>query len=101
MILSISKEEVDDLNINYIINNLIKNGDVKQENVPRWWESKADIWFQMTISLIYYRFIVRFTIGLDFLFIQSLLQFFLEQMSLYILPHSLAMYIYSHIRLTK
>ena len=44
-------------------NNLIKNGDDKLWNVPRWWESTADIWVQMTISLLYYRFIVRFTIG--------------------------------------
>ena len=35
----------------------------------------------MTISFIYYRFIVRFTIGLEFLFTQFHLQFFLEQMS--------------------
>ena len=35
----------------------------------------------MTISLIYYRFIVRFTMGLEFLFIQFLLQLFLVQMS--------------------
>ena len=48
---------------------------------PRWWESKADIWVQMTISLIYYRFIVRFTIGLEFIFILFLLKFFLAQMS--------------------
>ena len=44
-------------------------------------ESKTDIWVQVTISLIYYRFIVRFTIGLVFLFITFLLQFFLAQMS--------------------
>ena len=35
----------------------------------------------MTISLIYYRFIVRFTIGLELLFIPFLLKFFLAQMS--------------------
>ena len=35
----------------------------------------------MTISLIYYRFIVRLTIGLEFLFMLFLLQFFLAQMS--------------------
>ena len=35
----------------YIISNLIKNCDVKLGNVPRWWESKGDIWDQMTISL--------------------------------------------------
>ena len=81
MLLSICKEEVDNLNINYIINNLIRNADVKLDNVPRWWESKADIWVQMTISLIYYRFKVRFTKGLVFLFLQYLLQFFLAQMS--------------------
>ena len=52
MMLSIYKEEVDKLDKKYIINNLIKNGDVKLGNVPRWWESKADIWVQMTISLI-------------------------------------------------
>ena len=34
----------------------------------------------MTISLIYYRFIVRFTLGLEFLFIAFLLQFFLAHM---------------------
>ena len=38
-------------------------------------------WVQVTISLIYYRFIVRFTIGLEFLFITLLLQFFVAQMS--------------------
>ena len=81
MILSIYKEEVGNLDIKYIINNLIKNGDVKLENVSRCWESKVDIWVQITISLIYYRFIVRFTIGLEFLFIQFHLQFFLVQMS--------------------
>ena len=43
--------------------------------------SKADIWVQMTISFIYYRFIVQFTIGLEFLFITFLLQFFLAHMS--------------------
>ena len=35
----------------------------------------------MTISEIYYKFIVWFTIGLEFLFITFLLQFFLVQMS--------------------
>ena len=35
----------------------------------------------MTISLIYYRVIVRFTIGLEFIFIQFHLQFFLAHMS--------------------
>ena len=61
MMLSICKEDVDNLDIQYMINNLIKNGDVKLGNVPRWSESKADIWVQMSISLIYYRFIVRYT----------------------------------------
>ena len=36
MILSIYKEEVDNLDMKYIVNNFIKNGDVKLENVPRW-----------------------------------------------------------------
>ena len=36
---------------------------------------------QVTISLIYYRFIVRFTIGLTFLIITFLLQFFMAHMS--------------------
>ena len=40
MILLTCKEGVDNLDMKYIINNLIKNGDVKLENVPRWWESK-------------------------------------------------------------
>ena len=35
----------------------------------------------MTISLIYHRFIVRFTIALEFLFLLFLLQFFLAHMS--------------------
>ena len=39
----------------YIVNNFIKNGDVKLENVPRWGKSKTDIWGQVTISLIFYR----------------------------------------------
>ena len=81
MMLSICKEEVDNLDMKCIINNLIKNVDVKLWNVPGWWESKVDIWVKMTISLIYYRFIVRFTMGLKFLFIQFFLQFFLAQMS--------------------
>ena len=75
------KVSVDNLEIKYIIHNLINNGDVKLRNVPRWWESKADIWVQMTFSFIYYRFIVRFTLGLELLFIQFLLQFFLAHMS--------------------
>ena len=79
--LSNRREEVDHLDMKYIINHLIKNGDVKLGNVPRWWESKADIWVQMSISLIYYRFIVRFIIGLELLFITFLLQLFLPQMS--------------------
>ena len=81
VILSIYKEEVDHLDMKYIVNNLIKNGDVKLENVQRWEESETGIWVQMTISLIYYRFIVQFTIGLAFLFITFLLQFFLAQIS--------------------
>ena len=36
MILSIYKEEVDNLDMKYIVNNVIKNGDVKLGNVPRW-----------------------------------------------------------------
>ena len=59
MILSIYKEEVDNLDMKYIVS------DVELENVPRWWESKTDIWVLVPISLIYYRFIVRFTIGLE------------------------------------
>ena len=43
MMLSICKEEVDNLDMKYIINNLIKNVDVKLWNVPRWWESKGDM----------------------------------------------------------
>ena len=50
--LSIYKEEVDNLDIKYIMNNLIKNGDVELGNVPMWWESKAGICVQMTMSLI-------------------------------------------------
>ena len=67
MMLSICKEEVVNLDMKCIINNLIRNGDVKLGNVPRWWESKADVWVHMTILLIYYRFIVQFTIGLELL----------------------------------
>ena len=52
MIVSIYKEEVDNLDMQYKVNNFIKNGDVKLENVPRWGESKADIWVQVTISLM-------------------------------------------------
>ena len=36
MILSIYKEEVDNLDIKSIVINFINNGDVKLENVPRW-----------------------------------------------------------------
>ena len=36
MILSIYEEEVDNLDIKYIVNNIIKNDDVKLENIPRW-----------------------------------------------------------------
>ena len=35
-ILSIYKEDGDNLNMKYIVNNFIKNGDIKLENVPRW-----------------------------------------------------------------
>ena len=35
MNLSFYKEEVDNLDMKYIVNNFIKNGDVKLENVPR------------------------------------------------------------------
>ena len=72
MMLSICKEEVDNLDMKYIMNNLIKNVDVKLWNIPRWWESKVDIWVKMTIYLIYYRFIVRFTIALEFLPIHTI-----------------------------
>ena len=55
MILSINKEEVDNLDMKYIVNNFIKNinGDVQLENVPGWGDSKTDIciWVQVTISL--------------------------------------------------
>ena len=50
--LSICKVEVYNLDVKYIINNLIKNGDVKLGNVPRWCESKADIWVQITIHFV-------------------------------------------------
>ena len=56
MILPIYNEEVDNLDIKYIVNNIIKNGDIKPDNIRRWWESKTDIWIRVTISLIYYRF---------------------------------------------
>ena len=69
MISSIYKEDVDYLDMKYIVNNFFINGGVKLENVLRWAESKAHIW--VTISLIYYRFIVRFTIGFEFLFVVS------------------------------
>ena len=36
MILSIYTEEVDNLDMKYIVNNFINNGDVKLENVSRW-----------------------------------------------------------------
>ena len=36
MILSIYKEEVDNFDMKYIFKKIIKNGDVKLENVPRW-----------------------------------------------------------------
>ena len=44
MILSIYKEEVDNLDMKSIVNNIIKNGDDNLDNIPRWWESKTDIW---------------------------------------------------------
>ena len=65
MILSIYQIFFYNLDMKYIVNNFIKNGDVKVENVPRWGKSKANIWVQVTISLIYYWFIVRFTIGFE------------------------------------
>ena len=43
--------------------------------------SKTDRWVQVTILLIYYRCIVRFTIGYEFLFTTFFLQFVLVQMS--------------------
>ena len=91
------KEEVDNFDMKYIVNNFLKNGDVKLDNIPRCGELKTDIWVQATISLIYYKFIVRFTIGLEFLFITFLLQFFLTQMSSYILPHFQTIYIFRYI----
>ena len=36
IIVSIFREEVDNLDMKSIVNNFIKNGDVKLENVPRW-----------------------------------------------------------------
>ena len=42
---------------------------------------KTNRWVQVTISLIYYRFEVRFTIGSEFLFITFLHQFFMVQLS--------------------
>ena len=36
IIFSIYKEEVDNLDMKYILNNFIKNGDVRLDNVPRW-----------------------------------------------------------------
>ena len=68
----IHKEEIYNLDMNYIANNFIRNGDVKQENVPRWGNQRLTL-VQVTISIIYYRFIVRFTIGLEFQFITFLL----------------------------
>ena len=47
---------------------VIKNGDVKLENVPMW-GNHGLTWVQATILLLYYRFIV----GLEFLFITFLL----------------------------
>ena len=78
MILSINNWEVDHLEIKSIVKNFIKNGDVKLEHVPSlaYW-----LTVKVTILLIYYRFIVRFTIGFEFQFIAFLLQFFLTQMT--------------------
>ena len=102
IILSIYKKEVDNLDIKYIVNNLIKNGDVKQENVPRCGESKTDKWVQVNICLIYYRFIVLFTIGLEFLLITFLLQFFLAQLiSLPISSATFSVHIYLLVDITS
>ena len=57
LILSIYKVEVDNLYIKSVVNNFIKNGDVKLEYVPRWGNEKQTSSDQL---LIYYRFIVRF-----------------------------------------
>ena len=65
MIVSIYKEKVNNLDITSIMRNIIKNGDGKLE---RWVKSKTDIWVQVTISLIAYRFIVQFTIGMELIF---------------------------------
>ena len=46
MILSIYKEEVDNLDMKYIVNNFIKNGDVKLENVPRWGNQRLTYGFK-------------------------------------------------------
>ena len=46
LILSIYKEEVDNIDIKYIINNVIKNGDVKLENVPRWGAQRLTFGFK-------------------------------------------------------
>ena len=46
MILSIYKEEVDNFDMKYIVNNLIKNGDVKLENVPRWGNQRLPYGFK-------------------------------------------------------
>ena len=79
IILSIYKKQVDNLYMKYIVNNFIMNDDVRLENVPNSGKSKADIiWVQVT--MMFYRFIIRFTIGLGFLFIAFLLQFFMAHM---------------------
>ena len=46
MILSIYKEEVDNFDMKYIVNNLIKNGDVKLENVLRWGNQRLTYGFK-------------------------------------------------------
>ena len=46
IILSIYKEEVDNLHMKYIINNLIKNSDVKLDNVPRWGNQRLTYGFK-------------------------------------------------------
>ena len=46
MILSICKEEVDNLDMQYIVNNFIKKGYVKLENVPRWGNQRLTYGFK-------------------------------------------------------
>ena len=52
IILSIYEEEIDNVDIKSIVNNFIKNGDVKIEDVPRWGKSTTARWVQVTILLI-------------------------------------------------